>query len=392
VAHAADEGVPVRFDYFFNMYDVERRPYGEVLADAVAQTVRAEELGFSTVWTGEHHFGGEGYDIQPNPILTSMLLASKTSTIRIGLAAVILPGWHPLRLAEDLAVLDHVSGGRLDCGVGRGITNREMSNLSAFDVDRRFPEANAEIFLETLQILRKAWTEDPFTWEGKYYRFPRPGVTDSYAGWFPRNPDWRDENDRYVGMSIFPKPLQAPHPPLWNVGDSDSSFRFAAEQGLRPITWLRSEEALASSFEVYRETASRVQGRQLALGEQCSLMRVCYVADTAEKARASAEPAVERLYRDYIGGLRSRSIYAEPGETISDVELAKPWYDFLNDRGHLLVGTPDQVSERLRRMQDTVGLERLLVYSWLPELNQSDILASLELFGQEVMPSFVRPA
>jgi alkanesulfonate monooxygenase SsuD/methylene tetrahydromethanopterin reductase-like flavin-dependent oxidoreductase (luciferase family) len=382
----------VQFDYFYNMYDVERRPYGQVLADAVAQTVRAEELGFSTVWTGEHHFGGEGYDIQPNPILTLMLLASHTSTIRLGLAAVILPGWHPLRLAEDLAVLDHVSGGRLDCGVGRGITNREMSNLSSFDVDRRYPQGNAEIFLETLDILRKAWTEDPFTWEGTYYSFPRPGVADSYAGWFPRNPGWRDDAGQYVGMSIVPKPLQTPHPPLWNVGDSDESFRLSAEQGLRPITWLRSEAALASSFEVYRAAASTVQGRELALGEQCSLMRVCYVAETHEKAREIAEPAVERLFRDYIGGLRSRAIYAEPGETISERDLEKPWFDFLDERGHLLVGTPDEISERLTRMRDSVGLERLLVYSWLPELNQSEILSSLELFGQEIVPAFASPS
>lgn len=382
----------MQFDYFFNMYDAARRPYGEVLADAVGQAVRAEQLGFATVWAGEHHFGGEGYDIQPNPILTLMLLASKTSAVRLGLAAVILPNWHPLRLAEDLAVLDHVSGGRLDCGVGRGITDREISNLSPFDVDRRFPEANIEIFLESLQILRKAWTEDPFTWKGKYYTFPKPGVTDSYAGWYPRNPGWRDETNQYVGMSIVPKPLQQPHPPLFSVGDSEASFRLAAAHGLRPITWLRSDRALVASFETYREVASRVQGRELALGEQCALMRVCYVAKTEQEARAIVEPAVERLYRDYLGGLRSRSIYAEPGETISDEELAKPWFDFLNDRGHLLVGTPDQVSERIRRLRDDVGLERLLVYTWLPELDQSQILASLDLFGREILPAFVTPA
>jgi alkanesulfonate monooxygenase SsuD/methylene tetrahydromethanopterin reductase-like flavin-dependent oxidoreductase (luciferase family) len=378
----------MQFDYFFNMFNLDGQPYRKVLDDALMQTVTAEELGFTTVWTGEHHFGGEGYDVQPNPILTCAFLAARTSRIRLGLAAVILPEWHPLRLAEDIAVLDHICDGRLDCGVGRGITNRELSNLNRLDIDRRFPQANWDIFVETLAILRRAWTEDPFTWNGKYYGYPRAGVTDSYAGWFPRNPGWRDPDDQYVGMSIVPKPLQQPHPPLWNVGDTDASFRFAAESSLRPIAWLRSKAALASSFDLYRQVASQTEGRDLRLGERCALMRVCYVAQTSQQARAIAEPAIERLFRDYIGGLRTRAIYAEPGEEIREVELARPWYDFLDDRGHLLVGTPDEVAKGIQELRDQVGLERLVIYSWLPGLGQADILSSLGLFGQEVLPAF----
>ncbi|MQB01272.1 MAG: LLM class flavin-dependent oxidoreductase [Actinobacteria bacterium] len=378
----------MEFGYFFTMYNLDHRPYGKVMDRAAEQTVLAEQLGFDCVWSGEHHFGGEGYDIHPNPILTGTMLAAATERIRIGLAAVILPGWHPLRLAEDIAILDHYSGGRLECGVGRGITNREMSNLSAFDVDRRYPETNWAIFLETLEILRRAWTDDPFRWDGDFYTFPRPGVKDSYADWYPRNPSWRSEDGEYVGMSIVPKPLQNPHPPLWNVLDSTPSFVVAAEQGLKPITWLRSEEALQECFAKYREVAAEVQGRSVGLGEDCAVLRVCFLAGTMQEARRIAEPAVERLFRDYIGGLRSRQIYAEPDETLSDEELARPWFDFLFDRGHLIVGTPEFAIERIHSMRERIGLENLLILSWLPGLEEADIRRSIEMFGDKVIPAF----
>lgn len=378
----------VQFGYFFTMYDLENRPYHQILQQAIEQTVLVEQLGFDFVWTGEHHFGGEGYDIHPNPVLTSTMLAAATERIRLGLAAVILPGWHPLRLAEDIATLDHYSNGRVECGVGRGISNREMSNLSSLEVDRRYPEANWNIFIETLNILRKAWTEDPFRWKGDFYSFPRRGVTDNYAAWYPRNPDWRAEDGQYIGMSIVPKPLQKPHPPLWNVLDSTPSFIVAAEEGLKPITWLRSVEALRECFAIYRETASKIQGRQLRLGEDCAIMRVCFLADTMKEARRVAEPAVERLFRDYIGGLRDRQIYAEPGEKLSDTELQKPWFDFLFDRGHLIVGTPEFASERIEWMQHSLGMEHLVIFNWLPGLRQMDVKRSVELFGEKVVSQF----
>lgn len=378
----------MQFGYFFTLYNTEQRPYHEVLQQAVDQTRLAEEVGFDCIWMGEHHFGGEGYDVHPNPILTAAHLAARTERIRIGLAAVILAGWHPLRLAEDLAVLDHITGGRLEVAVGRGITNREITNLTHFEVDRRYPEANWAMFLENLSIIRKAWTEDPFHWKGDFFTFPRPGVQDSYADWYPRNPDWRAEDGEYVGMSIQPKPLQQPHPPLWNVLDSGPSFVVAAEQGLKPITWLRSQSALHAAFAKYRDVASEVQGRNLRLGEDCAVLRACYVAETREEARRIAEPAVERLYRDYIGGLRSREIYAEPGEVLSDEDLAKPWFDFLHERGHLFIGTPDDVSEQIESVRNDVGLENLLTMMWLPELKQPEIERSLTLFGKHVLPAF----
>jgi alkanesulfonate monooxygenase SsuD/methylene tetrahydromethanopterin reductase-like flavin-dependent oxidoreductase (luciferase family) len=377
----------MKFGYFFTMYNFGHEPHKVIVDRALEQTLVAEDAGFENVWMGEHHFGGEGWDVHPNPLMTGTYLASKTSRIRIGLAAAIAPEWHPLRLAEDVAVLDHLSDGRVECGVGRGITSRELSNLNLLNPDRRPNDArNWEIFLETVEILKKAWTEDPFTFDGKYYKFPRPGVHDSYAAFYPRNPGWRSEDGEYVGMSIVPKPAQKPHPPLWITVDKTPGFAIAAEHGLKPLTWLRSKRALVDAFEVYRAAVVEHQGRKLQLGEECGLLRVCYVARTMKEARRVAEPATEALYRDYMGGLRSRDIYAEPGEKLSAEEIDRPWFEFLVDRGHLFVGTPDSVAEDILEVQETASPESLLVFNWLPGLTHEQVLSSLDLFAERVVP------
>jgi alkanesulfonate monooxygenase SsuD/methylene tetrahydromethanopterin reductase-like flavin-dependent oxidoreductase (luciferase family) len=374
-------------DYFILMNAPPRTPYHEVLDSVTAQARMAEQTGANTFWLSEHHFGGEGFDIQPNPIMTAMHLSRYVSQIRLGIAALILTEWHPLRLAEDVAIWDQSLKGRIEVGIAKGITNREISNLNPFEVDRRFPEANNAMFLETLDIMKKAWTEDPFTYDGRFYKFPKAGVPDSYRAWIPRLKSGTGApSEEYQEMSIVPKPYQQPHPPLWVVGDTDNTFATAAQNGCKAITWLRSWEALRVIFETYRDTASEVRGRQLALGEDAALMRVCYVAPTREKAREIAEPGVEYLFRDIIGGARSRGIYAEPGEVISEEEAARPWFDFLDDRGHLLIGTPNDVIEKIKKTQEWIGLERLLLFTWLPDMSLPDVLSSMELFGKEVLP------
>ncbi|MFC7766047.1 LLM class flavin-dependent oxidoreductase [Leucobacter soli] len=188
-------------------------------------------------------------------------------------------------------------------------------------------------------------------------------------------------------MSIVPKPVQSPMPPLWNVGDSDDSIRFAARESMGAITWLLSDKSLPRMFELYRDESS-AHGVERRLGEDLGLLRVCVVAPTDAEARALAEPSVERLYRDYLGGLRGRSIYADPGEVLgSDVDDVS-WFDFLDERGHLLVGSPETVTAHLKQYEDTVGLERILLLTWLPALTSAQIQESLRLFGAEVMPHF----
>ena len=135
------------------------------------QTILAEELGFEAMWLGEHHFGPYGAGDIPNPILLGADLAARTSRIRIGQMANIAPWWHPIRLAEDLAILDNMSGGRVDVGFGRGIWPYEGPQFHP-NADPRKDKENRELFRETVEIVREIWRNEYFSYNGSNYSFP----------------------------------------------------------------------------------------------------------------------------------------------------------------------------------------------------------------------------
>ncbi|TRW47593.1 LLM class flavin-dependent oxidoreductase [Georgenia yuyongxinii] len=378
----------MKFDYLFTMDNpgnVYR--YGDLLEMATEQIVFLDEAGFGTLWQGEHHFGGEGYEINPNPVLAGAYAAGITKNLRLGTGAVTPPFWHPLRLAEDLALLDQFSKGRLDVGVARGIQPREATNFNLAG-DRRDEEKNWRFFLEQLDIIKKAWTQEGFTHEGEFYRFPHPGVKDS-ATWYPRNPLWRDENDEYVGMSIIPKPYQKPYPSMWNLLDKTPGFKRSAEERMNVITWLRSREGLREVMDVYQEALSETLGRPALRGEGVSLMRMVYVAETDEQAHREARQPIEQLY-NYVGGVRPRDMFANPGEKLTDEEQTGSWWDFLYPREHLFIGSPETVRAQIEHLNSEYGVDRVVLWSWIPGLTQEQVMRSNTLFADEVMPHFGR--
>jgi alkanesulfonate monooxygenase SsuD/methylene tetrahydromethanopterin reductase-like flavin-dependent oxidoreductase (luciferase family) len=381
----------MQFDYLFTMDNPGNAySYRELLDMAIEQVLAIDRAGFGTLWQGEHHFGGEGFEINPNPILAGAYMAALTENLRIGTGAVTPPFWHPLRLAEDLALLDQLSNGRLDIGVARGIQRREAANFNP-DGDRGVDEQrNWRLFLEQMEILKKAWTMEAFTHDGEFYRFPAPGIPDG-ATWYPRNPLWRSEDGEYIAMSIIPKPLQKPYPPLWNLLDKTPGFATSGAESFNVITWLRSREGLREAMSTYRDALEESQRRTILMGEGVAVMRMIYVAETMEQARADTEPLIEQLY-SYVGGVRPRDMFANPGEVLSTEEQTGPWWDFLFERDHLFIGTPDSVAAQLAHIRDEYGVERIVVWNWIPGLTQDQVMRSLGLFIDEVMPRFPEPA
>jgi alkanesulfonate monooxygenase SsuD/methylene tetrahydromethanopterin reductase-like flavin-dependent oxidoreductase (luciferase family) len=183
-------------------------------------------------------------------------------------------------------------------------------------------------------------------------------------------------------MSVIPKPVQRPHPPLWQVIDSPRSIQTAAQQGIQGIFWLPPVSALKSRFELYRDTASEASGREYALGEGIALVRDVYVADTMEQARAEFEDAVMNSYR-WITHWRGLGNLMEDGEQLTDRhELS---FDFLCPRNQL-VGTPDFVAEKVAELQAELNLEHLMLWTTHPGLEHAKAMRSLELFSEKVMP------
>ena len=170
----------MRFDGNVNYHifsKPETYPADKIIGEWRETVQLFDEAGFTAVWFGEHHFsydGNLGACVPSNPVLIGTHLATHTKRLRVGQSACILPDWHPIRLAEDLAMLDQITQGRLDVGIARG-TNTSASLQFNVNADRRDQDRNYALFKETLEVLIKAWTQDAFTHKGEFYTFPQPG-------------------------------------------------------------------------------------------------------------------------------------------------------------------------------------------------------------------------
>ena len=345
------------------------------------QTVLAEQLGFEAMWLGEHHFGPYGIGDLPNPILLGADLAARTSRIRIGQMANIAPWWHPIRLAEDLAILDNMTGGRVDVGFGRGIWPYEGPQFHP-NADPRKDRENRELFRETVEVVRGIWTNEYFSYRGTNYSFPVDDTVFSHPK-YPSNPAWQD-GDRVTKLRVTPRPLQKPHPPLWMTVSTDRSVTTAAEMGLKACYWQPPALRIRQRMELYARTRTELEGRPFGLGEDQAVMRSTYVASSMEEARRDAEEGIMSSFI-FNDPFRGRQVFTNPGEELApDVKLD---WDFLEPRT-LLVGSPENVVERIQELREICNLGYLLVEFTHMGIPLLKTLKNLETFATKVMPRF----
>ncbi len=345
------------------------------------QTVLAEELGFEAMWLGEHHFGPYGVGDLPNPILLGADLAARTSRIRIGQMANIAPWWHPIRLAEDLAILDNMTGGRVEVGFGRGIWPYEGPQFHP-NADPRKDSENRELFRETVEVVRGIWTNEYFSYRGSNYNFPVDDTVFSHPK-YPSNPAWQD-GDRVTKLRVTPRPHQKPHPPLWMTVSTDRSVTTAAEMGLKACYWQPPARRIRQRMELYAQTRTELEGRPFGLGEDQAVMRSTYVASSMEEARRDAEEGIMSSFI-FNDPFRGRQVFTNPDEVLApDVKLD---WDFLEPRT-LLVGSPENVVERIQELREVCSLDYLLVEFTHMGIPLIKTLKNLETFATKVMPRF----
>ena len=345
------------------------------------QTILAEELGFEAMWLGEHHFGPYGAGDIPNPILLGADLAARTTRIRIGQMANIAPWWHPIRLAEDIAILDNMTQGRVEVGFGRGIWPYEGPQFH-LNADPRKDAENRELFRETVEIVREIWSNEYFSYHGTNYTFPVEDTVFSHPS-YPSNPVWQD-GDRVTKLRVTPRTYQEPHPPLWMTVSTDRSVTTAAELGLQACYWQPPALRIRQRMELYARVRSELEGRPFSLGEGQAVMRSTYVASSMEEARRDAEQGIMSAFI-FNDPFRGRQVFTNPGEILDD-NIKLDW-DFLEPRT-LLVGSPDNVAEKVQELKEMCNLDYLLVeftHHGLPLLKS---LRNLEAFATKVMPRF----
>jgi alkanesulfonate monooxygenase SsuD/methylene tetrahydromethanopterin reductase-like flavin-dependent oxidoreductase (luciferase family) len=345
-------------------------------AQAMAQVM--DRLGYHTFWTAEHHFQHEGYECIPNVLMLALHLAHVTKRLRFGCGFNITPMWHPLRLAEDFATADILSGGRVTFGVGRGYHTREVETFGSPLLDQ---PANRELFEEQVEIIFKAFNEESFSHHGKHYTLP-PRVP--YRGY------------DLTELTLVPRPLRLPVE-CWQPiqGGTPQALDFMAKHGIKGVVGGGSAEggAMHRVVVAWQETQARY-GRHLELGEDLCFGFHFYMANSREQGMREAAGYYEENMKMF-GPLRLvRALTDEQIDIMADPSKAPyaklPRIEDAVNSGGFLCGSPEQIIEHLKKLEERYpGLERVSV-SLSVGVPQAVALEQLERFGTEVMPAFTK--
>jgi probable F420-dependent oxidoreductase len=307
--------------------------------DIIAEAQQAERAGFDSFFVTEHHQEPNGYLPSPLPVVAA--LAARTSTIRLGTGIAILPLYHPIRLAEDCAVVDIISKGRLILGVGMGYQDVDFAAYGLKVSDR------LSLFEEGIEIVRRAWTEEKLSFAGKRFT-----LTD---------------------VSVTPKPVQSPCPPVWIAGVGDEAMKRAGRVG---------DALLADSFqlparlkrrtELYRASATS-RGRTAKV----VLFREGFVAPTREEAIRQYEAGLLSTHRYYW---RHGSYYQDVKRE-EDLDLRRIGLE------RLILGSPQDCLEKIRMWHETIGADYFLIRFKHPAgPTHDEVMRALTLFGEQVIP------
>ena len=343
--------------------------------EAIAKTMDAN--GYDTMWMAEHHFQPEGYECLPNLLMVNVHLAHLTKSLKFGCGFNIAPMWHPLRLAEDYATADILTGGRVIFGVGRGYHTREVESFGSPLQDQ---DANRELFEEQVEIIFKAFNEDSWSHQGKYYTLP-PEVP--YRGYALKE------------LTLVPRPRTLPVE-CWQPiqGGTQRALDFMVKHGIKGIIGGGVAEggAMDSVIYGYRDAMLRAGHDNPLPGEGISVGFHFHLAPTVEQAMDEAQGFFEENLKMF-GPLRlTRRLSEEQIRDIGDPRRAPnaglPTIQGAVESGAFLAGPPDRVIEQLKAVERQYpGLDRVGV-SHPVGTPQSVITEQLEWFAREVMPEF----
>ncbi|HEU0167013.1 MAG TPA: LLM class flavin-dependent oxidoreductase [Chloroflexota bacterium] len=339
----------------------------EAYEDHIRLAQRIEELGWHSYFTIEHQ-GRPGARItSPTVYLTAV--ARATSKLRVGAMMWQLPFYNPIRLAEEVAMLDQLSHGRVEFGTGIGVHEHEFIRLGVDYYQR------AAISEEVLKVVKMAWTQPEVTFEGKFFTFNEALPT--------------------------PKPFQKPYPPIWSAVHSDAACEFAARNNYHVAQNLDTDETVARKFDLYRK-----------VWQECNhpgpmprvfLMRSVHVAPTDEQAHEQARQFIAQggqrvgggpLAQTRVGwGSNPRGMGRDSdrpddrarGETMAQAQQS---YEFNVENGLVVVGSPDAVVRKLQEGQKRIGYDLFCCSFELGRMPKDMVTDSMELFGKEVIPAF----
>jgi alkanesulfonate monooxygenase SsuD/methylene tetrahydromethanopterin reductase-like flavin-dependent oxidoreductase (luciferase family) len=323
----------------------------EAFDESFGQVIEAENLGFDTVWLAEHHFSPERA-VLASPMIVASAICARTERIRIGLAVQVLPLTNPLRVAEEAATVDHISKGRFEFGIGRSGLTRYYQGYNV-----QYEESRPR-FLEALAIITKAWEQDQFSHAGQFHS--------------------------YENVTVVPKPFQKPHPPITVAVAGEETFPLIGSLGHSIFVSMNTpKEHLTERLTSYKQSRKEAGIREPG---GISIRVPVYVADTTDQAHSEPEESA-----------RHALSYAaqELSQTAASVEAAArmhtmantPYSEILANR--VLFGTPDEVVDRLKGLQEGLGITGIVMEcNYGGRIPYDRVIKSLRLLSEKVMPNF----
>ncbi|WP_179476301.1 LLM class flavin-dependent oxidoreductase [Mycolicibacterium vinylchloridicum] len=379
--------------------------YSAMLDELRKLVVQADELGFHSFSTVEHHFHTEGIEVMPSPMVLYSHLAAITKQISFIPLSLVLPTSNPLRIAEDVALFDQLYPGRIQVGVARGYQSRWMQTIAQQELIASGNPAsdakNREIFNEYLEVLLKAWTEDAFSYNGKYFQVPFPftGIknwpTVDISREFGAEGEIDDEGS-VVKIGVVPAPATKPHPEIWvPFSLSPQTMINAARSGYKMLLFPSNPVAVRDFCRKFQEEAANA-GFERQLGEGIAAVRDVAIADSYDEA---FELAVRGAGTDFFNYFQHFG-YMENWRDETDPEVKPLTFSTVEDltkrivdKGWLLCGTAESVTEQIAELKTcyTEG-GNLEIFSWnmyaQGNLTTEETVDQLRLFGEKVMPHF----
>ena len=333
----------------------------------------ADSLGYDTMWLTEHHFQYEGYEVLPNLILFGQHLASQTKDLRLGQLFNVVPQWNPLRLAEDFAIADIITGGRMEFGVGRGTVPREAWPLGTVvasgdnDMSAEHDKINRQIFEESLEIIKRAWTNERFSFKGEHFTLPAEDIP--------------DRGSNVDDLTLIPRPQRSID--IFQPVTSPETIEYVPRAGHKAVYWLQNADSQLDKWNRFAKIRDDM-GKPVAPGDDRCLVLNVHVGKTREAAMKKGKPGHDEFCRFLAPYGRFSSYRNADGSKVAFDHC--PTVQESIDQKIQAIGSVDDVVDTIGFWRDLLDLKHLIIFFDFPGLTRQEMKDQLHMVAEEVMP------
>ncbi len=333
----------------------------------------ADSLGFDTMWLTEHHFQYEGYEVLPNLILFGQHLAGLTKNLRLGQMFNVVPQWNPLRLAEDFAIADIITGGRMEFGVGRGTVPREAWPLGTVvasgdnDMSAEHDRINRQIFEESLEIIKRAWTNERFSFKGEHFTLPAEDIP--------------DRGSNVDDLTLIPRPQRSID--IFQPVTSPETIEYVPRAGHKAVYWLQNADSQLDKWNKFAKIRDDM-GKPVAPGDDRCLVLNVHVGKTREAAMKKGKPGHDEFCR-FLAPYGRFSSYRNPDGSKVAFDHCPSVQESI-DQKIQAIGSVDDVVDTIGFWRDLLDLKHLIIFFDFPGLTRQEMKDQLHMVAEEVMP------